>query len=269
MRPPFYFSHAAKTSRIAIGGAAGDETLRAPGGPYLHYLASQRGAVKALSAVLSYVFASRRLPALGMGIRGGFLRLTGRPSAKPEFPTWFTKEAEQQFQLQERFGRMLVWPTVWPASDHPLNPGGHAFFNSEALMAVMEEHDSTWTGSMLECRFPFLDRRLLRFLFRLPPVPWCMEKELIRRAQKGVLPEEIRLRKKAPVLQDLLRAHLAGGKWSPPAPEVCPDPLCALLDWPKLVDSLHNSSFYSLRVQRRSVTVAVWIKAVENGGLIQ
>jgi asparagine synthase (glutamine-hydrolysing) len=266
MRPPFYFSYAARTSRVALAGDGGDEILRAHGGPYLRYLASHRGTVKAFSAVLSYVISSRRLPALGWGIRGGFLRLLGRSSAKPAlFPAWFTKEAEQRFQLRERFSRS----TVLPVSDHPLNPGSHGFFNSEMWMAVMEEHDSTWTGSRLECRFPFLDRRLLRFLLCLPPVPWCMEKELIRRALRGALPEEIRLRRKAVVLQDALLAHLAEGRWSPPAPVVCPDPLSQLVHWPKLLDCLHNFSASSLRVHLRPIAVAVWLKAVENGGLIQ
>jgi asparagine synthase (glutamine-hydrolysing) len=265
MRPPVYFSHAAKTSRVALAGDGGDEILRVHAAAYLRYLSSHFGAVKPISVVLSYMLASGKLPELGMGIRSGILRLLRRPSAKPpEFPEWFTAEVERQFDLRDRFKRATVWPT----SRHPFNPG-YAWFDDATRMAVWEEFDSTWTGSLLECRFPFMDRRLLGFLLRLPPVPWFMEKEIVRRAQKGILPEEIRRRRKAAVLQDPMLVQRAAGKWSFTPPAICPAPLDALIRWPKVLDCLHYSPDASLRVHLGPVVVATWLKAVENGGLIQ
>jgi len=126
-----------------------------------------------------------------------------------------------------------------------------------------------WTGFPVEWRTPFLDRRLLRFLLRLPPIPWLMEKEVIRRAQQSVLPDEIRLRPKAPLRHDPLLLHVADGKWSPPVPHVCPEPLGLLLDWAQLRDLLCNCRGPSLRLELRPVGLALWLMAVENGRGIQ
>ena len=48
----------------------------------------------------------------------------------------------------------------------------------------------------LEVRHPFFDLRLLRYLLSLPALPWCSDKEILRVAMKGRLPEKIRLRPK-------------------------------------------------------------------------
>ena len=69
---------------------------------------------------------------------------------------------------------------------------------------MYETEDAAWTGVPVESRAPLLDLRMLRFLLRVPPVPWCMEKELLREAMRGILPEEIRSRPKTPLL---VRAH--------------------------------------------------------------
>jgi asparagine synthase (glutamine-hydrolysing) len=63
-----------------------------------------------------------------------------------------------------------------------------------------------------EIRYPFLDLRLVRYLLRLPQIPWAIEKSLLRVAMKGLLPPQILRRPKAP---------LAGNPWAallPPAP---------------------------------------------------
>jgi asparagine synthase (glutamine-hydrolysing) len=41
--------------------------------------------------------------------------------------------------------------------------------------------------------------RLVRFLLTVPAVPWCRGKYLIRAALRGLVPEAVRLRPKAPV----------------------------------------------------------------------
>jgi len=48
----------------------------------------------------------------------------------------------------------------------------------------------------VEVQRPYFDLRLVRFLLRLPPVPWCADKELLRVAMQGVLPEQVRCRPK-------------------------------------------------------------------------
>jgi len=64
------------------------------------------------------------------------------------------------------------------------------------------------TGVPVEVRHPFFDLRLVKFLLALPALPWCSDKELLREAARGVLPDAVRLRRKSPLLADPLIALL-------------------------------------------------------------
>ena len=54
----------------------------------------------------------------------------------------------------------------------------------------------------LEFRHPFFDVRLINFALALPPLPWCVDKILLREAGKDLLPEPIRRRPKTPLVGD-------------------------------------------------------------------
>jgi hypothetical protein len=50
---------------------------------------------------------------------------------------------------------------------------------------------------------PALLASLVRvFVLAIPPLPWCADKEILRRAMKGFLPDAVRLRPKTPMLAD-------------------------------------------------------------------
>jgi asparagine synthase (glutamine-hydrolysing) len=53
--------------------------------------------------------------------------------------------------------------------------------------------------SLAEYRDPFLDRRVIEFVFSLPELGWVFDKYLLRRAMKEKLPESIITRTKQPV----------------------------------------------------------------------
>ena len=71
-----------------------------------------------------------------------------------------------------------------------------------------EASDPGVTGIPIEARYPFLDVRLVSYLLAIPPLPWCIDKQILRDAMRGTLPETIRLRPKAPLAGDPLRAKL-------------------------------------------------------------
>src|SRR6202008_2887737 len=73
---------------------------------------------------------------------------------------------------------------------------------------LFEGYDAGVTGVPVEVRHPFFDLRLVAFLLALPALPWCSDKELLREAARGVLPDEVRLRRKSPLLADPLIALL-------------------------------------------------------------
>ena len=257
---PYYFSHVAKTSRVVLSGQGGDEILRGHGGAYLQHLASHEGYASAAAVVLRYVGSSRKLPVLGAGIRSGLSRLAGRPAIKQLFPPWFTAEAERTFSLRNRFERIKTPP----ASAHPFNPRAYSILNGQLFGAGFEDQDPTWSSAAIEFRVPFMDRRLLGFLLRLPPIPWFMEKELLRRAQKGILAEEIRRRPKVPLRQDPLLLHIKTGQWRPHAPQACPTPLQPFVDWQKWAVALESSTGRLPHLSMNPLALALWFEAIEN-----
>ena len=104
------------------------------------------------------------------------------------YPPWLDPGFERSRSLRERWEQMCSPPP----QVHPFNPQAYQALNSGLFGDVQEFCDPVWTGVPLETRNPFLDRRLCRFLLRIPVIPWAMNKELIRASQVGVLPEEIR-----------------------------------------------------------------------------
>jgi asparagine synthase (glutamine-hydrolysing) len=73
---------------------------------------------------------------------------------------------------------------------------------------LFEGYDPGVTRVPLEVRHPFFDLQLVEFLLALPALPWCSDKELLREAALGILPDAVRLRRKSPLLADPLVAHL-------------------------------------------------------------
>ena len=113
-------------------------------------------------------------------------------------------------------------------------------------------------------RAPLLDQRLLRFLLRVPPVPWCMEKELLREAMRGMLPEEVRARPKTPLLGELIKHYVESKKWSPlPLSEPTPE-VRKLVDWERLGTTLSTAAGSTLWVGLRPVSLCRWLKGVVN-----
>ena len=82
------------------------------------------------------------------------------------------------------------------------------------LTRLLESYDAGLTGLPLDARHPLLDVRVVEYLLKLPPVPWCVSKEVIRVAMRGRLPAEVLSRPKTPLAGDLAvakaREHAVG-----------------------------------------------------------
>ena len=61
--------------------------------------------------------------------------------------------------------------------------------------------DPSFTGLPIRYRHPLADLRVLDFIARLAPEPWLMRKRILRTAARGLLPEEILVRPKTPLVQ--------------------------------------------------------------------
>jgi asparagine synthase (glutamine-hydrolysing) len=191
--------------------------------------------------------------------------MVGKGPAPPiAFPPWIEPVFERQFAPRKRFSEI----SEWPSSAHPHHPWSYGKL-VRFIPPVMEGQDAMFSGRPVEARAPFLDRRLIRFLLRLPPIPWYMEKELLRRAQQGVLPDKIRLHPKMPLQYDPLQLHIVAGKWSPRVPDGCQAGLQNIVDWPRVSQLLTNATGNELYVHLRPVLLALWLNAVEKSAVIQ
>jgi asparagine synthase (glutamine-hydrolysing) len=71
-------------------------------------------------------------------------------------------------------------------------------FFKDPLPGILNQYDRCSMASGVECRMPFMDYRLVEFVFSLPPeskVGHGYTKRVLREAMKGIVPDEIRLNK--------------------------------------------------------------------------
>lgn len=69
------------------------------------------------------------------------------------------------------------------------------------MMTLLNRKDRMSMANSLEVRVPFADHRIVEYAFNIPwSMKYCdgIEKGLLRRALKGLLPEEVRMRRKSP-----------------------------------------------------------------------
>jgi|GraSoi2013_100cm_1033763.scaffolds.fasta_scaffold01898_4 asparagine synthase (glutamine-hydrolysing) len=247
-----------RQSRVVFTGYGGDGILTGQAWPYLVYLI-RRMRLVAIAMTFGRYFAKHgRFPPL----RGGFRALLNRfrrKDAMADYPLWLSPSFEAETHLRERWRELMKSPQ----KSHPWYPDAHAILNGAYWPEILEREDAGWTKAPLESRAPFLDRRLIHFLLRVPPVPLCVDKELLRRAMTGMLPEEVRLRPKVPLAGDPLMIQVRSGKWSPlPLPKPTAS-LRFFVDWEPLCRMLANSSGDCLGRDLRPLLLNQWLKGIE------
>ena len=175
-----------------------------------------------------------------------FLAVEGRSSRlylRTRWRKWFASEGrEYQYpgwlnpDLEKRLGLRARWESLIRAStpNTAVRPVAYEAMVDPVWPATFEGCDPGVTHIPLEVRYPFFDLRLVDFLLALPALPWCSDKELLREAARGILPDAVRLRRKSPLLAD---------------------PLIALLQQPESawVDSFEGVPELSQYVERRFV----------------
>jgi asparagine synthase (glutamine-hydrolysing) len=265
---PFASRHVQMCTRVfqfapvVLSGDGGDDLLAGTGMPYARYLIGKGKFFELAKIFLVFVWRTKQLPAMGTGLRGRLRRFGTAESAVGALPPWLRSDFVVRLNLQDRLAELN---RGYP-KDHPLHPRGYDALSGGYWSSVLGEEDAAWLGVPLERRSPFLDTRLLRFLLRVPPVPWCMQKELLRQTMRGLLPEEVRTRRKAPILHSPFALQADRLKWSP-LPLPSPHPILAdLVDWTKLEATLLGSPGCQGWDDLRPVSLNSWVKAVENEG---
>jgi asparagine synthase (glutamine-hydrolysing) len=198
-------------ARVVFVGYGGDNVLNDETWPYFRYLFRRGRLDRALALFASYTLTRRRLPPLRAGLRSRFQRWFGVAKPERKFPPWLAPDFVRKLHLEDRWSEL----ERDPVRIHPVHPLGYGSLTDPYWPLALDREDASYSGVALEMRSPLFDYRLLRFLLRLPALPWCAEKEIMRRAMRGALSEAILRRPKTPVREEVLTLHVQRGNWHP------------------------------------------------------
>jgi asparagine synthase (glutamine-hydrolysing) len=260
-----HYRQVAKRARVVLSGDGGDDIMTGRAWPYLIYLLKRGRLATMAGAFGGYVLRHGRLPPLRAGIRTRLRRWMGRADVELGYPEWLEPGFEQDLGLRDRWRELQQLAKAV----HPLHPEGYAALTGAFWPSVFESEDAGWTGMPVEARAPLLDQRLLRFLLRVPPVPWCMNKELLRTAMHGLLPEEVRVRKKTPLQGDPLLLHAEKSGWKAVLPDRACERLSNFVNCKMLSATSRPALGLSLWADTRPIALDYWLKSVENNQRIQ
>jgi asparagine synthase (glutamine-hydrolysing) len=197
-----HYHAVAADCRVMLSGSGGDELMYFQMWPYTRDLLRNRNW-RSLLRDLPHFLRLRKFPS--RGIHSRMRKLFGLDSSVPAFPSWIASELKERFGLEERWNEQAGQSSAW---QHPIVPKAHASLASSRWSALFEHADPGLTQAAVEVRYPLLDLRLVNYLLAIPPFPWTFQKQLLRAAMSGHLPETIRQRPKTPLGGDPLMAML-------------------------------------------------------------
>jgi asparagine synthase (glutamine-hydrolysing) len=190
------YADMAAHSRVALNGEGTDNALHYEWRAYLSFLRRTHRWTRIAADALIFL-AHRRRPPLLHTLMNGAPR-AGSDGTEPTIPSWMSVDLIERLHLHER----LAYVGRATDSAHPARPVAYGSLRMPLWQSLFDGLDAAYTRVPLEVAYPFLDLRMLRFLMRVPVVPWCRDKYLMRYTFRGDLPEVVRRRPKTP-----LRGH--------------------------------------------------------------
>jgi len=187
------YRQVAAHGRVVLDGQGGDELLRYEFRPYLREMLKRGRFLHLATDLAQYARLRHRLSRVSFKAR--MLPWLKKPRPQPIFPPWLNAEFAARLNLRAR------WRQHYGGSVpiHPIRPQAYAALVQPLWARIFENSDPGVTRYPVEARHPFLDLRLVSFLLAIPPMPWCVDKELLRVAMANILPEGVRLRRKVPL----------------------------------------------------------------------
>ena len=209
----------ATRSRVVLTGWDGDALMCET--PRLYFRALFRSfEFGRLAADMGWYMQSKRaLPPIG--VRTWIRRKLGKSPVRSAYPSWVERSFEVRARLRERWEEINAerQPT------HPTRPQASYMLSVANWWRLFESYDPGVTRLALEARHPLIDLRLVNFLLAIPPVPWCVDKHILRVAMAKVLPDAVLRRPKSPLAGDpvleRMRANgMLGLQGSAPSPRL-------------------------------------------------
>jgi asparagine synthase (glutamine-hydrolysing) len=233
---------------VLLFGEDGDALFRPPG---LGTMLRSWPARDVLGRVVSYTISHRRHPHLGFWLRRR-LMAPFTPSAA-RAPRWIRRDV-----LARGGSRELP-----RAAPHATRPDAVRYLSDAIWQCVLESSQAAYTGVPIEVVWPLLDVRVIEFVFSIPPVPWCQRKELLRRAFRGELPDEVLSREKAP-LRGFFEEQVARwrAEWHSRLPALG-DAVREFVDTRTIADTLERGSEDAVLAVRRAFVLDQWLRSTQ------
>ncbi|HEY2848916.1 MAG TPA: asparagine synthase-related protein [Gemmatimonadaceae bacterium] len=231
---------------VLLNGEDGDALFRPPG---LLTMLRSWPARDVLRRVMRYTVSHRHHPHLGVWLRRR-LRTVFSPR-EDRVRRWIRQDA--------RAGARVP-PSAGP---HETRPDAVRYLADPIWQHVLESAQTAYTGVPLEIVWPFLDVRVMEFVFSVPPVPWCQRKELIRRSFRDELPDEVLTRRKEP-LRGLFEEQVA--RWrAAPHKRKLGGAVCEFVDTRSVADTLERGSVDDVLAVRRVFVLDQWLRSTPGG----
>jgi asparagine synthase (glutamine-hydrolysing) len=260
-----FYHEISRHARVILAGDGGDDVLSGQSWPYLKYLCVRGGWGEIARNFGGYLGTHWRFPPLRGGFRNKISRWLGAKDPLKTLPSWLNSEFAERSR-PECEGRVQAQTST---EAHPLHPDAYRALHSGYWASVHENEDAGSTGVLLETRAPLLDLRILRFLLRLPPVPWCVNKELTRQVMKGRLPDRVLVRPKAPLPEDPLEVCWRREGWRPHPDKNPPEAIHEFVKWEHWLATLESVKGYFSYEYLYPLSLSLWLKAIEKKGGIQ
>jgi asparagine synthase (glutamine-hydrolysing) len=186
----------AARGRMLLTGMGADPLLASLRTRHLRRLIKAKQFGRLAKDLAGYFAAEGRFKRLYF--RNHWDRLLGRSPEFEQFPAWLNPDLEKRLNLRERW----THANPIPQFNHSVRPEAHDAMNSPLWAGLFQVSDPGATRFPVEWRQPFFDIRVVKFLLALPALPWCVDKEILREAGRGILPDAVRLRRKSPLSAD-------------------------------------------------------------------
>jgi len=199
---PAQMCQIAARNRVALTGHGADPALSCLLSVYFSHLLKKGRLGRALVDAMRFLAVEGRSSRLYLRTR--WQKWFASKGPEYHYPSWLNPDLEKRLGLRARWESLIRASTPNPA----VRPVAYEAMVDPVWPATFEGCDPGVTHIPMEVRYPFFDLRLVDFLLALPALPWCSDKELLREAARGILPDAVRLRRKSPLLADPLIALL-------------------------------------------------------------
>ncbi len=185
----------AEFGRVVLTGASGDNLLECSSA---RTALREVNPIRLFSDILRLRMRYGKFPPMGTGLlailKGSRQSRKNILTSAASYPDFFDPEFEKSYGLKERW---FAWQDWHAENLNTRHPNAHSSligpdWNADDLFMAPD-------FTLALERDPFLDLRLVEFIFAIPTLPWLFQKDILRRSMAPLLPHKIIKRPKTPL----------------------------------------------------------------------